>query len=56
MSIKDRGFASMSPSKVREIAASGGRSAQKKGTAHRFTTETGRAAAKKRKKFGKKVK
>lgn len=39
-----RGFAAMSQEKRSEIASRGGRAAQDRGTAHRFTTETGRAA------------
>lgn len=41
---KGRGFASMDDARRREIAAKGGRNAQAKGTAHRFTSETAREA------------
>lgn len=41
---KPRGFALMDPDRRREIAAMGGRTAQSRGTAHRFTPETGAAA------------
>jgi general stress protein YciG len=39
-----RGFASMDPVKQAEIAASGGRAAHKKGTAHKWNAETAGAA------------
>jgi general stress protein YciG len=39
-----RGFASMNPEKQKAIAASGGRAAHARGTAHEFTTEEARAA------------
>lgn len=39
-----RGFASMDPEKVREIASLGGKAAQASGTAHRYTSEEARAA------------
>ena len=42
-----RGFASMTPERVRELAERGGRRAQQKGTAHRWTTDTAKAANKK---------
>lgn len=42
-----QGFASMNPSKVRQIASLGGRAAHKKGTAHEFTTEEARLAGRK---------
>jgi general stress protein YciG len=42
-----RGFASMDPSKQREIASKGGRAAHAKGTAHEFTTDEARQAGKK---------
>lgn len=42
-----RGFASMDADRRREIAAKGGRSAQLKGTAHRFTSESARTAGQK---------
>ena len=44
MSIKDRGFASMSRKKRQAIAAMGGRAAHAKGTAHKWTKEEARAA------------
>ncbi len=43
----ERGFASMSPAKQREIASKGGRAAHEKGTAHEFTSEEARAAGRK---------
>ncbi len=42
-----RGFASMDPSKQREIASKGGRAAHAKGTAHEFSTEEARVAGRK---------
>lgn len=42
-----RGFASMDPVKHREIASKGGRTAQAKGTAHRWTPEEAREAGRK---------
>jgi len=47
MAKKDRGFASMSPEKRREIASKGGRAAHAKGTAHEFTSEEAREAGRK---------
>lgn len=47
MGIEDRGFASMSREKQREIASKGGRMAHLKGTAHEWTTEEARAAGRK---------
>ena len=47
MSVHDRGFASMDRKKQREIASMGGRAAQARGTAHRWTAETASAAGKK---------
>ncbi len=44
---KKRGFASMSAALQREIASKGGRAAQEKGTAHRFTPEEARQAGRK---------
>jgi len=44
---KNRGFASMSTEKQREIARKGGRAAHEKGTAHEFTTDEARAAGRK---------
>ena len=42
-----KGFASMSPEKVREICSKGGKAAQAKGTAHRWSSEEARAAGRK---------
>lgn len=42
-----RGFASMDPSKQREIASKGGKAAHAKGTAHEFTSEEARVAGRK---------
>src|SRR5216683_1492818 len=42
-----RGFASMDPSKQREIASKGGRAAHAKGTAHEFTSDEARLAGRK---------
>jgi general stress protein YciG len=42
-----RGFASMDPSKQREIASKGGKAAHLKGTAHEFTPEEAREAGRK---------
>lgn len=42
-----RGFASMDPARVKEIASKGGVAAHEKGTAHEFTTEEARIAGKK---------
>ena len=42
-----RGFASMDPSKQRELASKGGRAAHAKGTAHEFTSEEARVAGRK---------
>lgn len=41
---RPRGFAAMRREVVAEIARKGGRAAQAAGTAHRFTSEEGRAA------------
>jgi general stress protein YciG len=43
----NRGFASMDPSKQREIASKGGRAAHEKGTAHQFSSDEARAAGRK---------
>ena len=43
----NRGFASMDPSKQREIASKGGRAAHEKGTAHQFTPDEAREAGRK---------
>lgn len=42
-----RGFASMDPTKQREIASKGGRAAHAKGTAHEFTPDEARVAGRK---------
>jgi uncharacterized protein len=42
-----RGFAKMDPKRRSEIASAGGRKAHELGTAHKFNTQTGRAAGKK---------
>lgn len=39
-----RGFASLTPEQRREIASMGGRAAQEKGTAHRFTSDEAKSA------------
>jgi general stress protein YciG len=44
---RKRGFAGMDRALVSEIARKGGKAAQAKGTAHRFTSEEARAAGKK---------
>src|SRR5438270_2509840 len=47
MAKEDRGFASMDPSKQREIASKGGRAAHVKGTAHEWSSDEARAAGRK---------
>ena len=47
MAKEQRGFASMSPEKQREIASKGGRAAHQKGTAHEWTSEEARSAGRK---------
>jgi uncharacterized protein len=47
MAKEDRGFASMSEEKRKEIARKGGKAAHEKGTAHEFTSEEAREAGKK---------
>ena len=42
-----RGFASMDPSKQREIASKGGRAAHKQGVAHEWNSDEARAAGRK---------
>ena len=42
-----RGFASMNKDKQRMIASKGGKTAHKKGTAHKWTSEEARAAGRK---------
>jgi uncharacterized protein len=44
---KPRGFATLSPKQHAEISRKGGKAAHEAGTAHRFTTETGKQAAQK---------
>src|SRR5207248_6197729 len=42
-----RGFASMDPSRQREIASKGGRAAHEKGTAHEWSSDEARVAGQK---------
>ena len=42
-----RGFASMDPSRQREIASKGGRAAHAKGTAHEWSSDEARVAGRK---------
>lgn len=44
---KRRGFANMSPERLREVARRGGQAAHKAGTAHEFTSEKAREAGRK---------
>ena len=44
---KGRGFASMNPTKQKEIASKGGKAAHAKGTAHKWTSEEAQAAGRK---------
>jgi general stress protein YciG len=44
---KSRGFASMDPSKQKEIASRGGKAAHAQGRAHEFTADEARAAGRK---------
>ena len=44
---KRRGFAALSPERRREIASQGGRTAQERGTTHRWTAEEASAAGRK---------
>jgi len=44
---RGRGFASMDPSKQREIARKGGRAAHTHGTAHEWTSDEARQAGRK---------
>ena len=46
MAKENRGFASMSKEKQREIASKGGKAAHKKGTAHEWTPDEAREAGK----------
>ena len=47
MGKEDRGFASMDPTKQREIASKGGRAAHLRGTAHEWSSEEAREAGRK---------
>lgn len=47
VSTSKRGFASMDPTKQREIASKGGKAAHAKGTAHEFTPDEARVAGRK---------
>ena len=47
MSIHDRGFASMSKERQLELSSKGGRAVHQKGTAHEWTPEEAREAARK---------
>lgn len=47
MGTEDRGFASMDRDKQREIASKGGKAAQLKGTAHKWTKEEASNAGRK---------
>jgi len=47
MAKEDRGFASMDPTKQREIASKGGKAAHLKGTAHEWSSEQAREAGRK---------
>lgn len=47
MGKEDRGFASMDPTRQREIARKGGRAAHLRGTAHEWSTEEAREAGRK---------
>lgn len=46
--MKPRGFAALTPARRREIASQGGKAARDRGAARRFTSESARAAALKR--------
>jgi general stress protein YciG len=47
MAKEDRGFASMDPTKQREIASKGGKAAHLKGTAHEWSSQEAREAGRK---------
>jgi general stress protein YciG len=47
MGKQDRGFASMDPTKQREIASKGGKAAHLRGTAHKWSSEEAREAGRK---------
>lgn len=42
-----RGFASLDPARMREVASNGGKTAHAKGTAHKWTSESAAAAGRK---------
>jgi uncharacterized protein len=44
---RPRGFAALSPERIRELASKGGKAAHAAGTAHQFNSEEGRAAGRK---------
>lgn len=44
---KRRGFAALSPERMREIASLGGKASQAKGTGHKFDPDEARAAGRK---------
>ena len=44
---KKRGFASMTPERIREISSRGGKAAHEQGRAHTFSSEEARAAGSK---------
>lgn len=44
---RGRGFASMDPQRMREIASMGGKAAHQSGTAHQYTSEEAREAGRK---------
>jgi len=47
MAITDRGFASMDPTRQKELASKGGKAAHAKGTAHEWDSESAREAGRK---------
>lgn len=47
MSKENRGFASMTPERRRELASLGGKAAHEKGTGHEWTPDEARAAGSK---------
>jgi general stress protein YciG len=47
MAKEDRGFASMDPTKQRELASKGGKAAHLKGTAHEWSSQEAREAGRK---------
>lgn len=44
---KPQGFAKLTPEQRRELASKGGKEAHRKGTAHKFDSETAKVAGKK---------